>query len=211
MPIRGLSPDDVAATALRLVDEGGLPDFTMRRLAAALGVQPSAIYWHYPNKQTLLAELADRIIGSRRQSIPHDAWSARLREEAIALREALLAYRDGAEIVSSTMALGLGSDIATSRLVDALATGPFDSAATRHAAATVLHFILGHVSLEQQRMLYDSLGAREGAPVLLSDASGSEGFRFGIDTIIDGLEVRASEESSSASGVEKTQPITSEP
>ena len=48
--------------ALQILDEYGLPDLTMRRLAGALDVQASALYWHFPNKQTLLAELANRIL-----------------------------------------------------------------------------------------------------------------------------------------------------
>jgi AcrR family transcriptional regulator len=53
---------DVLEAALKLLDELGLPDLTMRKLAASLDVQPSALYWHYPNKQTLLAEVSDTIV-----------------------------------------------------------------------------------------------------------------------------------------------------
>ncbi|WP_233189149.1 TetR/AcrR family transcriptional regulator, partial [Subtercola sp. Z020] len=52
----------VVDAALRILDDQGLPDLTMRHLAAALDVQPSALYWHFPNKQTLLAAVADRIV-----------------------------------------------------------------------------------------------------------------------------------------------------
>src|SRR4051812_46795577 len=58
------SRDDVVEAALRILDDYGLPDLTMRRLAASLDVQPSALYWHFPNKQALLAELADRIVAN---------------------------------------------------------------------------------------------------------------------------------------------------
>ena len=57
-----LSPDDVVTAALDILDRQGLPDLTMRRVASALDVQASALYWHFPNKQTLLAALADRIV-----------------------------------------------------------------------------------------------------------------------------------------------------
>lgn len=186
-----MSKDEVALAALRLIDETGLPDFTMRRLAGVLGVQASAIYWHYPNKQTLLAEVSDRIVAAAPRVADGSSWSVRLRGEARALRDALLASRDGAEIVSSTLALGLGSDLATRKLTAALDASPFDPDATRQAAATMLHFILGHVSMEQQRLLYDSVGAREGSPLMLQDVDESEGFCFGVDTIIGGLEARA--------------------
>jgi TetR/AcrR family tetracycline transcriptional repressor len=191
MSSRGLSRDAVAATALHLIDDVGLPDFTMRRLAASLGVQASAIYWHFPNKQAVLAELADQILGAERLPDGGDDWPDRLRAEASALREALLAYRDSAEIVASTMALGLGSDFGLQRLTGALDSSPFSPEDTMRAAAAMLHFILGHVSLEQQRLLYDSVGAREGVPAMLHDHGKSDDFCFGVQTIVTGLEVRA--------------------
>ncbi|MDD1386800.1 TetR/AcrR family tetracycline transcriptional repressor [Curtobacterium flaccumfaciens] len=191
MSSRGLSRDAVAATALRLIDDVGLPDFTMRRLAASLGVQASAIYWHFPNKQAVLAELADHILSGEQPAGGGGDWPNRLRREASALREALLTYRDSAEIVASTMALGLGSDRGMRRLTGALDSSPFSAEDARRAAAAMLHFILGHVSLEQQRLLYDSLGAREGEPAMLHDRSKSDDFCFGVQTIVSGLEIRA--------------------
>lgn len=192
MSSRGLSRDAVAATALRLIDDVGLPDFTMRRLAASLGVQASAIYWHFPNKQAVLAELADRILGGEQPEDGGGDWPDHLRAEASALREALLAYRDSAEIVASTMALGLGADFGMRRLTGALDSSPFSVEDARRAAAAMLHFILGHVSLEQQRLHYDSVGARDGEPAMLHDRSESDDFCFGVQTIVTGLEVRAS-------------------
>ncbi|GMA92600.1 hypothetical protein GCM10025869_31290 [Homoserinibacter gongjuensis] len=53
--------ESVVDAALRILDEWGLSELTMRRLGAALEVQPSALYHHFENKQTLLAAVADRI------------------------------------------------------------------------------------------------------------------------------------------------------
>lgn len=181
MASRGHSADDVARTALRILDDHGLPDLTMRRLATALDVQPSALYWHFPNKQTLLAELSDRIVGRMASGSARD-----LRGEARALRDALLAYRDGAEVVSSTLALGLGSTLAHDRLGAAVEAQGFDRETARRVATTVLHFVLGFVWHEQQRLQYDSLGARAGEAAGLA----SDDFAFGIDLIADGLRAR---------------------
>ena len=64
-PDRGrITREQILAAAMALLDQRGLPDLTMRKLAAELGIRPSALYWHFPDKQTLLARLADRIIGS---------------------------------------------------------------------------------------------------------------------------------------------------
>ena len=62
---------DVIDRALAVLDDYGLESLTMRRLAAELGVQPSALYHHVPNKQSLLAAVADEIV--RRGRRPHRA------------------------------------------------------------------------------------------------------------------------------------------
>jgi TetR/AcrR family tetracycline transcriptional repressor len=186
--------DDVADVALRILDEHGLADLTMRRIAASLDVQPSALYWHFENKQRLIAELADRIVDGHPApasaiSTGGSDWQERTRVEASALRDALLSYRDGAEIVSSTYALGLGSGRALSRLTDAVALGGFDQATSRRAGTTLLHFVLGHVSHEQQRLQYDSVGVLaqglEAQPLGADDPA--QAFAFGVGLLVDGL------------------------
>lgn len=180
------SRDDVARTALRLLDDVGLPDLTMRRLAAALDVQPSALYHHFPNKQALLAELADRIVAARPVAAASGDWAADVRAASAALRDCLLAYRDGAEVVSSTLSMGLGADAALERLTRAVAAGGFDEPTARHAATALLHFVLGHVSHEQQRLQYDSVGVVvPGGPDTSADA-----FVFGVELLVDGLRAR---------------------
>ncbi|KJL19706.1 Tetracycline repressor protein class A [Microbacterium oxydans] len=143
--------DSVARKALALLDEVGLADLSMRRIAAGLDVQPSALYWHFANKQELLAELADRITAS----IPRGGTD--IIDTARGIRDALFAYRDGAELVLSTYALQLGSSTAQNALVDALRAQGASDADDRGAA--ILHFVLGHATLVQQRMHADSHGA----------------------------------------------------
>ncbi|MDN4597296.1 TetR/AcrR family transcriptional regulator C-terminal domain-containing protein [Leifsonia virtsii] len=189
------SRDDVAEAALRILDDLGLPDLTMRRLASALDVQPSALYHHFPNKQSMLAEVADRIVAARRPVAQPDVapWQAAVRAEADALRDALLAYRDGAEVVSSTLALGLGSPETVERLARAVALGGFDEETSRRAATALLHFVLGHVSHEQQRLQYDSLGVLADAETSpLDEDDPAAAFAFGVGLLVGGLELSRS-------------------
>lgn len=173
--------------ALRILDEYGLPDLTMRRLAASLDIQPSALYWHFPNKQSLLATLSDRIVTQSGAGPAEPDWSARVTAEASALRTALLAHRDGAELVASTFALGLGSPAAQDRLAAAIAAGGFDDETVVRATSTLLHFILGHVQHEQQRAQYESLGLHESDETEgLDDAA----FTFGVGLLVSGLQSR---------------------
>ncbi len=180
---------DVTRAALTVLDELGLPDLTMRRLASVLNVQPSALYWHFPNKQTLLAAVSDSILNQMRPVSPTADWRADLHAEARALRDALLAYRDGAEVVSSTLALGLGADQAEERLSAAISRGGFDERTSAAAARAVLHFILGHVSREQQHLQASSLGATLEPEAPLDDDDSAGGFEFGITLLAGGLDV----------------------
>lgn len=198
---------DVVDTALRLLDQYGLADLSMRRLAAELDVQPSALYWHVPNKQTLLALVSDQIIG-RAAVVDHVAfagdangWKATTLAEATALRNALLAFRDGAEVVSSTLALGLGADAALERIRGGIDLVCEDAEIASVTAESILFLVLGQVWHEQQRMQADSLGVV--SPAVAADpvdaqrfaGSGSgvlreqiDSFEFGVQLILDGLE-----------------------
>jgi AcrR family transcriptional regulator len=181
---------DVLDAALHILDTHGIADLTMRRLAAALDVQPSALYWHFPNKQSLLAALSDRIVERARPEVSADSdWSTITRAEASSLRDALLTYRDGAELVSSTIALGLGARAPLERLTTAVSHGGFDDRASRMAASALLHFVLGHVWHEQQRMQYDSLGLVERGIEPAQSMVPNEGasFQFGIGLLIRGM------------------------
>jgi TetR/AcrR family transcriptional regulator, tetracycline repressor protein len=56
-----LSKAAVVERGLAIGDAEGLEAVTVRRLAADLGVTPMALYWHFRNKDELLAGLADRL------------------------------------------------------------------------------------------------------------------------------------------------------
>lgn len=58
----GLTSDAIVTAAHRLLADYGLHDVTMRRLAAELGVQPGALYYHVPNKQELLRRVAQQLL-----------------------------------------------------------------------------------------------------------------------------------------------------
>lgn len=188
--------DDVVVAALGILNQQGLPDLTMRHLAGTLGIQPSAIYWHFANKQALLAAVSDRIIASARAADATGcSWQYQVQAEAAALREALLAFKDGAEVVSSTLALGLGAEELHRRLAGAIDAGGFDTETSELAATTMVHFIVGHAFHEQQRIQAEDLGAVVHEPARgredpIAVGGRPEAFEFGITLLIAGLETR---------------------
>ena len=112
--------EEIVARAIETLDGYGLADLTMRRLGTELGVQPSALYHHFANKQTLLAAMADELL--RRASWPGEGeWVDRVGAICTVLRDQLLAYRDGAELVATVHAFGLGARQPVELLGSALA------------------------------------------------------------------------------------------
>lgn len=173
--MRGLRHDldGIVDVALALLDEFGLPDLSMRRLAGRLQVQASALYWHVENKQSLLAAVADRIVAEA-------ASATTVRGTAWALREALLRHRDGAEVVVSSAALSLGSHTLEDRLRAAFAGA--GSAHPDREASVLAQFVLGHTYLVQQRMQAAAIGAYEADPADVAAATGAD-FAAGLEAL----------------------------
>lgn len=66
-----LSEQLIVETALRLVAQHGAEALSVRRLGAALGADPSALYRYFRNTDALLLAIADELIGRAQ-----DGWTA---------------------------------------------------------------------------------------------------------------------------------------
>lgn len=101
-----LDQAQVVRAALALLDEVGLDELTMRRLAERLGVKAASLYRHVRNKDELLVLLGDEISGEIPFPNPAGGWREQLVEAAWNVRRGLLAHRDGARVLASTAPFG---------------------------------------------------------------------------------------------------------
>lgn len=175
---------DVLNHAVALLDTQGLAALTMRRLGAELGVQPSAIYHHFASKQALLAAVADEILARGTGARIATSWPDRLREVCEELRSSMLACTDGADVVATVWAFGLGAARPVVELEAILeeAEVPTDLAAV--AARTLLHYVFGHAFEEQTARQAIAAGAVDRSVDSLPD------FELGLDLVIGGLRAR---------------------
>jgi AcrR family transcriptional regulator len=74
-----LSAQDIVATTIRMWAETGVRQVSLRRLAAEFGVSATAIYYHIPDKDTLIGSAAQVIIEQWASSNIAGSWSDRLR------------------------------------------------------------------------------------------------------------------------------------
>ncbi|KWX65948.1 TetR/AcrR family transcriptional regulator [Mycobacterium sp. NAZ190054] len=176
---------DVVDVATALLDDYGIADLSMRRVARELNVSPGALYWHFANKQELLGAVADRILHPLGE-VPGD-WRTRIGTTCTQLRDALLSHTDGAELVSASFAAGQSAAMTAllSRLSDAAAEAGVGSAHTELAARTVLYYVLGFTVDEQSRLQWDAAGA-EGVQTVWTEDPGAR-FTFGLHLLVDGI------------------------
>ncbi|MCP2280658.1 transcriptional regulator, TetR family [Nocardia amikacinitolerans] len=179
---------DVVDGAIAILDQYGLADLTMRRLASSLQVQPGALYWHFPNKQALLGAVADRILAPMEDPVTAEEWSGQISELAHRLRDCLLAYRDGAELVSSTYASRLTTSKGRERLAVAAIRAGMPRQEAELAAFTLLYYVLGQTVDEQSRMQMDSAGALpEDSTPIDETPDATARFDFGLQLFVAGV------------------------
>ena len=91
-PKPGLTPDDVVQAAMQIADEEGLGAVTMHAVAARLGFTTMAVYRYFPNKEALLDAIVDAGIGSPPLSAePRKNWRGQLADWGHAKRAMLCA------------------------------------------------------------------------------------------------------------------------
>lgn len=179
----------VVDAAMALLDEYGLESLSMRRLATALEVQPGALYWHVRSKQDLLSSIAERIVAEVADDVeaPSEGGpgsrgpGAGARATAIAFREALLAHRNGAEIVTLAQALA-DAPLPVRRRLDTQLREVLDPEQAAWTARAMSHYVLGAASEAQSRADLTRAG-------ILDGTDGEEDLRaflFGLDALLAG-------------------------
>ncbi|MFK0233775.1 TetR/AcrR family transcriptional regulator [Streptomyces vinaceus] len=136
----GLDRDRITGATVRLLDAEGLARFSMRRLAAGLGVTAMSLYWYVDTKHDLLELALDRALGELKlprgappaqaappapaapADPPAEGWSGRLRSLACGYRRLLAEHPWVAPLTAAYPNIGPHArafDSALQRLLDA--------------------------------------------------------------------------------------------
>lgn len=185
-----LTRESVLKGAFAILDSYGLGDLTMRRLASSLGVQPGGLYWHFANKQTLLAAMAEEIVAGVGVVDSDDpgGWRTSLTRITEDFRAALLRHRDGAELVAAGYALRPGSGEPAQTMIKIIERAGIGPASAEAAATALVHFVLGHTAEVQA---HDQLRRIGGLPEQAEPTPDPEqAFRTGLEILLDGLQQR---------------------
>jgi AcrR family transcriptional regulator len=117
-----LTRERIVAAAIRVADERGLEDLTLRRVATELAVTPMAIYRYVESKDALLDAMIDAVYGEVLVEEAHGAtWQQTIRALLLAVRDAI-APHPAVAVLAVTRPVVLGESAA--RLRD-IAIGAF--------------------------------------------------------------------------------------
>jgi len=208
-----LDQRQIVQAALGLLDEVGFDGLTMRSLAKKLGIKAASLYWHVRGKQDLLSLLADEICAPMREPDRTLPWFSQLEVLGNEYRQVLLAHRDAARVLASSGApMGPNRLRLTEIVLRTLLEAGFDHKDAVYAGSLLNDYVVMFVSEETQ---YANAEAENGSEdsssgvqnwletlppndypsvVALADhltePAVDERFRFGIEILRNGLEIR---------------------
>jgi AcrR family transcriptional regulator len=210
-PTRGPRPSlSIAAIAdatVRIADADGLESVSMQRVADAFGVTKMALYRYVSGKAQLLAVTIEAAVGEP-PVLRGTGWRARIEEWAGLLRETWLSHPWLPQATVGDRVMGPREvawiECPVEVLAEAGLTGPQQMDAVlllcAHARNTLTATMSGTQpwtpgkgsgSLHEQLTLRDA----DYSAVLAATRSGrsaDNGWRFGLELILDGLEVQVS-------------------
>ena len=158
-----LSRDRIVATALRLIDERGLAQLSMRRLGAELGVEAMSLYKHVASKDALLDGVRELLLAELEATPPPGRdWAEDLLSFARRYRALGLAHPEAFGLLArgADRAYVAGRGSVEAGLRGLVAAG-FDPETAAYALRSVVRFVLGFSLIDM---------AGEDAPAPLADA-----------------------------------------
>jgi len=156
-----LSSETIVAAAIDLLDREGLDSFSIRNIAKALGVYPTALYWHVPSRHLLIARVIAALFADVLPDEDPD-WRAWLKELFRRYRDIIRAHPNVAPLIGGHLVSSAGVDL---ELVEAilatLARAGFEG--ERHVAAynCVIAGMCGYATQEFARVFPDPDGELE--------------------------------------------------
>jgi AcrR family transcriptional regulator len=163
-----LDRERVVRVALELLDEVGLDDLSMRRLAERLGVTAASLYWYVRDKSELLDLLADAMSAEMLLDLDVSgfSWRAQLEAAGRAFRQLARAHRDAARILAATTPSGPNRLHAIDMLLGVLRGAGFSPEDTADAAYIFNSYVTGF-------LLDEALGLERGFNQGPADATGA--------------------------------------
>jgi len=204
MPRRGLNRRKVLKAALQVVDEEGLEELTMRRLAQVLGIEAPSLYKHIANKADILDGIAGLVYEEIDFGDASGSFSERVHSYANGCRRALLRHPNAVPIMATRPVTGRNTIALAQTVIEQMHSLGFCTEVGRRIVNVSYGFIVGHALAEvgsgrtslaqmpEVRRSFECVVSEDVARTLALDPVDHDAeFELGIDLIIAGIERKA--------------------
>jgi AcrR family transcriptional regulator len=206
-----LSRERVLRAAVDLADLEGIDALSMRRLAAALGVVPMALYKHVANKDELLDAMIDAIVGEIDPPQTEIGWKPAVRERILSARRVLLKHPWASRVMESRSTPTPRVLAYMDSMIEMFTRGGFSIELTHHVLHAMGSRLMGFsqelfndqsasggaIPLEMLAVMssaYPSIYrlyvavTHDGASVVGPGCDDQTEFEFALDLLLDGIE-----------------------
>lgn len=213
-PQKPLSKDRILQAAVRVADRGGVEAITMRRVAQELGVEAMSLYHHVSNKEAILDGVVDLVFAAiELPPAEFDDWRDAMRVRAHSARAALSKHRWALGLMDSRRDPGLATLRHHDAVLGVLSEAGFALSMAVHAVSIIDSYIGGFVLQEANLPVKTPEDLQEVAAGIPEHPMAAElpylatmivehalqpgydynsEFDYGLDLILDALEVRRS-------------------
>jgi len=204
--------DEIAAAALRIVDESGLSALSMRSLAAALGTGAMTVYNYVADKEGLEELVVAAVVAEIELPRPSKDWRRDVHAIADAMWRSGRAHPAAIPLVMTRRTVSATGMAAADALVGALARGGLTDLDLLAAFQAVIAYLVGATQTELTGLLARPDDTRDPADVaarlrllaggayphvealshIIAGTSVEEDFDRGLRMLIDGIATRGS-------------------
>jgi TetR/AcrR family tetracycline transcriptional repressor len=203
-----LTRERIVTEALAMIEEGGLDAVTMRGLARNLGVDAMSLYHHVDNRDTLLNQITELILGSMELPPSTGVFRDDVHAMAQAFRRVALRYPRCAPLVLTRQLGSFAALAPVEAVLSILRDKGFPPDIAVHITRSVLAFVVGSLLREVSAgptFSGDDLGGVErrlaelnasGLPHVveaapyLATCDHERQFQFGLDLLIAAMELQ---------------------
>ena len=201
--------------SLAIADKKGLEALTMRKLAKALRIEAMSLYYHFRDKDEIFDGMVDQVFTEIGLASMEVDWRISMKQRAFAVRKALERHPWALGVMESRPNIGPAIAAHHNSVIGALRKAGFSVGLASHAFSVIDAFIFGFI-LQERHLPFDTpeelsdiaesalkafqedkfpyFSEMITAHVLKPGYSYSAEFEFGLDLIIESLELRRTAE-----------------
>lgn len=155
---KALTRERIVAVAIGQIDQNGLTAFSLREVARQLDVYPTAVYWHVPNRDALLAAVVEATMAGVAPEIGKLSWQDWFRELFRRYRRSVQQHPNVAQLVGAQLVSNASlSPLLIDRILAVLLQAGYDEARLADMYNVVVASMVGFATLEFAPLPTDDL------------------------------------------------------